>query len=428
MQTLGSHETTSGTKGRREGPVVGPAATALMSFYHHLPSKNNRRYRISLNARRNSPVAAGRPGMTVTLLVLSLVFSAAQLSAAERGDSRGNPAGSIRNDPNLLVNLYARKFEAISDEAWSRLNQFAVLKGFTDAGCKLDGRTSPLEASQAILNMGYFVGDRNYKYRPESMNAVYLNAAPLYPNYQSAVAAAAADHCGERTQKILANLIEMINRRTSGEEPPRGPSPLRKQTILPVDQIAPPSITNIPTITTREAVIQQIRDLARSGHQFMICDYETPDVTPLTYRFWYREVPVSKGQLMQLARMHPLAALGDLPLTQCPAASDEARTRSAESQHRAQQGIDPAALPAARIPLQMVMGANMAVFRSAQTDWAEYKSSGQERFRSSALARKQQLITDYAKACEKMTRATGKADNMYCQIDSQLKQDLAEIH
>jgi hypothetical protein len=346
-----------------------------------------------------------------------------------------NGQGNIRHDPELINKLLRGDFKSISDEHWSRIGQGAVTKAFQHSKCSIASDKTSAEVMKLIAaSPGYFAGGSDIQSETkEALNLLPLSDSVVmfHPNYQSAVALI-ADNCrSERAQTLGKNLQKLIEERLAwGKQDHSAQAQLAKQTIRPVSQELLSSIYDISNKQARQQVVEQIKDLGSKGYQLCDCVYGPTSADGkgfTTYTFWYKQVPIPMGELMKVARDHPLGKLGDLSVTACPSTERAAHDKQQNSFNVANSKVDYSKLPPHHIDLDRAMGAQTyAMFQSAQKHWESYKVGKQEWERREAILNKKTLLATYSKSCEKHRQETG-TDNTSCGIHDQMKDELDEI-
>ena len=336
-------------------------------------------------------------------------------------------AKDIKHNPFILDALYKGEFMKIGESKYDRLDLGAVFFAYANSGCSIK------EGNGDVLGRGwkyfrYFISKEGID-TPDTELMLAQNLVVAHPNYQKTLLDIASQGCGsERHQKILLNLIRLLDERIQWYESDRYSNPpLYSQKETPIILGLLPSLYRIESEKTRDKANKQIWDLREKGFKLLSCSYgpSRPDGTGFSNQtFWYKNVPITKQDLVAVSTNHPLAFLGDLSLTECPATYNEAKDKRAYSHFIANKKIDFASLPkegkAKRAPLKPGEESNL---EKAKYYWKDCNKRGNERSCTLAKHAEKAALGRLRWTCEK---AKYDQSNFFCNQLSLVEKELKE--
>jgi hypothetical protein len=239
------------------------------------------------------------------------------------------------HDASLIDYLDKGEFAKISDDHVSRLDQGAAITAFGTARCRVEkGSDSDFAYLESHL-MSYLEGGSDLKNRPHDDQLINLSIAAIRfrPVHQTMVAEIVAESCSsERIQRIGRNLLKLMRDRmhaeaTANVRPPHKPvtqideTTLDEQKLLPFDQSDGFRYAVFETSdrAMQHRILQQFKDLNVQGRKLIACSYKGPQGYAGPFLFWYKDVAISRAELLKVSAKHPLSQLGDFAITACPA-------------------------------------------------------------------------------------------------------------
>jgi len=244
----------------------------------------------------------------------------------------------------------------------------------------------------------------------------------------AAMLAIASQGCSNpRFQTIVRNLFKTLDHHVAWHEQKLGSrAPLMKQTVVPV-RIADwrTAVEQDVELPAQPRVDQQFADLEARGATYLDCVYGplNPDSTgTANLNFWNKEVFAPGGDFLKVSRRHPLAELGDLPLTSCPPTLADGQQKRNESRNLAMSKVDSAALAPLPAPLQLMMGPFYQNYVYVKQSWLSYQRTHNQADLQHAIDQKVILLRNYGRPCR-----PGGENDLTCQVSRQLNQEFAEI-
>ncbi|HET8697979.1 MAG TPA: hypothetical protein VFO94_10860, partial [Gammaproteobacteria bacterium] len=274
---------------------------------------------------------------------------------------------AAQSDPALIDKLEKGDVMHVGDDNASRMDLVSVLMAASRPKCdaadpgfaKLasyiaylgsDSVTGQYPSGEflAIGVMGILGSNENTRADDQESNF----DAPWMLNRNAAAMLEIGSHgCDDRRfRTVVANLFKTLDHHMTWHEQNLGTrAPLMKQNVVAMraaDWRA--AVERDVDLPAQPAVTAQLTQLEARGASYLDCVYgpQNPDSTGSTQvDFWNKDVAIAGGDLQKLSRKHPLAKLGDVALTECPANLPEAQAKLGESRRVAQSKIDPSSLP-----------------------------------------------------------------------------------
>ena len=347
-------------------------------------------------------------------------------------------------DRSLMDKLEKGDVMHVRDDNGGRMDLLAAMMGASHAKCEsLSPGFAKVAAYVAYLGSDSVTGKypsreftamglmsaiiSNDTTRTEGQESNYDAPWMVEPNGAAMLLIASRGCDNQRFQTIVRNLFRTLDHHITWHEQKLGlRAPLMKQSIVPV-RIADwrTAVEQNVELHMESRAEKQFADLEARGATYLDCVYGplNPDSTGTTsLNFWNRDVPAPGGDFLKVSRKHPLADLGDLALTSCPANLADARQKGNESRQLAMSNVDPATLPPLPAPLQLMMGQFYQNYVYVKQSWLSYLRTHNQADLQHAIDQKVILLRNYGRPCR-----PGGDNDLTCQVSRQLNAEFAEI-
>jgi hypothetical protein len=354
-----------------------------------------------------------------------------------------------RYDGNLIDKLYKGDFAHIADDNFGRMDLEAVLMAFRadeelPKKCDIMGGTGldGAEMVKFVAWIKYLNTDSATGTFPSAqflalsvLGGGTLGVWAFDPNMLAMGVEIDNDGCnGPRVKKIRENFAKLMEQRigwhSKDQSPNIGVSEARGVRVTL--QAYKEAVQKDVALPAQDAVLRQIAGLEASGARLLECEYGplNPDSTGSeTATFWYQSAPLTMNDFQKLSRQHPLGAIGDDAVTDCPRSlADARRARSASRQHGAAK-IEQTALAPDTLDLEKYMRDMRDVYRRTRDSWLAYQTGHNPRDENQAMIGKAALLKTFREGCDfiKKYPTVKYPPPTNCDIQRQLEYEFAAI-